>query len=308
MEDSSHPTTIGRSSFGLPFPDSLHSTLPVNSGQAEQLRQVTQRVHNYLAEPVLPRGVRELWQSGDQPAALQSSRTWFAQQGFLRLGLFERRANQRLPGEGAEHRSSVIDGHISAEGTVLGEYFHLRRARLPLVMKAVTATLTGDGRERDKALRHMRRVRHALRLSTEFDDGAYLVTTNEQRPLLLDLPPHWLQKDEPVDAPPPLLLTIHMARVRQYQQQHPRRRPVLLHDLDDLRTQAIRLWQAERKHRDTAGWLSATELSRMLNIPLAEAESMLQSQPQGHHTSGPVPLDRPDSPSQDTNSEHISLP
>ncbi|NDY93719.1 hypothetical protein [Ideonella livida] len=272
MEERNASTLLGESRFGLPFPDSLHSAPPPAGTTPDALRALVKQVRAHFQTPALPEPCRDVRLLGRSPQALDSSRVWFAQQGFLSLGLYQRRQGPPLPGASTA-RPSVIDGHVSADGVVVGEYFQLRLPRLPLLARAVGATLTGDGEAARHRLDQARRSRHVLRLVTEFSDGSTVVTTNEPPHKPLDPPPGWDMHHEALHHPPSHLLGVHLQRLRAVRQQGGPS-PVSMRDLDDLRAQALRWWQKSLSFREQVGWIQRDELPALLGLPPAEADAL----------------------------------
>jgi hypothetical protein len=73
--------------------------------------------------------------------------------------------------------------------------------------------------------------------------------------------------------PPSHLLGVHLQRLRVVRQ-HGGPSPVVVRDVEDLRTQALRWWQQNLSFREQVGWIQRDELPSLLGLPPAEADAL----------------------------------
>jgi hypothetical protein len=106
------------------------------------------------------------------------------------------------------------------------------------------------------------KIRNCVDLATEFDDGAFICTSNAQLAALVSTPPSLMQRYHPYGTPPEVLLEDHLRRVQDYLQANPDVRPLILGTADQIAQSSQRLHVAKCAWHEQNGWITKEEIFR----------------------------------------------
>jgi hypothetical protein len=106
------------------------------------------------------------------------------------------------------------------------------------------------------------RIRNCVDLATEFDDGAFICTSNAQLAAVVSTPPSLMTRYHPYGTPPEVLLEDHLRRVQDYLQANPDVRPLILGTADQIAQSSQRLHVAKCAWHEQNGWITKEEIFR----------------------------------------------
>ena len=194
---------------------------------------------------------------------------WFEGRGYAHL------ADLESPSELAQSKTEARTFHAvfaSRNGSIVGDYLQRKHDLLAIVKNRFTVHAGAD-RVGFGQLARALQTQHVTTFHSMLDSGAYLVTSNSRDAGVFEAAPFVDAYQVPYESKPKLVLAEHIKRVRARLDAEPDSVLVPIKN----RAALLGLWQhvhdMTRAHRETIGWVTATELAK-LGVPPARLDQV----------------------------------
>lgn len=238
----------------------LSSATPAAAGVAQAARKILDDMKRSYATPVVLRPVAARNFAHLDLKRYDALRAALEKRGFRSLGDFENPVVNQSPS--SLLAPTFIRASVSEEGTLVVGYYQTRPRMARHVQQLMRGLLNMRWLAAPRNFIEQTRRHQCADVTTELDDGTFIVTSNAQSAAMLSQPLGILSDFHPFDTPLPVLLDRHRAQLARTLHGGTRRALQVSTD-EDMLAMEKRMAACRIAWRESVNWVTRDELRAM---------------------------------------------